>query len=92
MSLGTTFDNKITSGTDPVDTRKKVFVGTRMDSWAATVVFRKEFWTEKSGPGDVRLLVWVIGIVDLPFSIAMDTILLPYTIPHDSRLKDKEPE
>ena len=25
----------------------------------------------------------MIGVIDLPLSVAMDTVLLPYTIPHD---------
>ena len=93
MSLGATFDNKNkNAGSGLVDETKKVYVGTRIDAVMATLPFRKEFWTEKSGPGDIRLVAWIIGVVDLPLSLAMDTILLPYTISHDSRLENKRAE
>jgi len=71
---------------------KKVYVGTRIDAWVVTQPFRKQFWTEKTGAGDVYWALFVISIVDLPMSMVMDTFLLPYTIPHDSRLINKGSE
>ena len=51
------------------DENNKIFIGTRTDIEAITYLGSDE-------PG------WgIIGLVDLPFSLVMDTIFLPYTIP-----------
>lgn len=88
VSLQATFDHK-SKEIEPVDMTRKVYIGTRLDAWVVTSPFSKQFWTEETGGGDVFWFFFLFSIVDLPLSMVMDTVLLPYTIPHDSRPKNK---
>lgn len=62
------------------DEEKLVYIGVRTDAKAINYFGRNE-------PG------WeLMGLIDLPFSLVMDTVLLPYTIPHDLSDKKKQPD
>lgn len=69
----------IVSMRDPPNNRNYVYSGVRLDCWA---VF---------GPDSefIHPVLKGIGVVDLPFSAAADTICLPYTIPKTIVEKNK---
>jgi len=53
------------------DEEKMIYIGVRTDAEAISY-----FGKDESGWG-------LLGLIDLPLSLVMDTVLLPYTIPHD---------
>lgn len=60
----------------------KIYIGTRTNLIMLTNL-----------PGDEP--AWgMIGLIDLPISLVMDTVFLPYTIPHDllDNSNDKDTE
>ena len=69
-SLATTFEN------DP-EVDSKIYIGTRFDSYALASMFTSE--TDSGGKG-MMVLAFPVFLIDLPLSVIMDTVLLPYTI------------
>ena len=62
------------------DEEKLVYIGVRTDAKAISYLGKNE-------PG------WgLMGLIDLPLSLVMDTVLLPYTIPHDLSDTKKQPD
>jgi uncharacterized protein YceK len=82
MSIGNTFQTKEQYLGD-ADLRKKVYVGTRADAAFLALPFTEsDFWGE-----GVYLYFFALPFfaADLPLSLVMDTVFLPYTVQHDRR-------
>lgn len=79
-----------------LDHSRRTYIGTRVDAALLSLPFRKETYegnVSGAGSGFIYLIfLYPFILVDLPLSVLLDTLFLPYTIPHDARLRRAKQE
>jgi uncharacterized protein YceK len=86
-SLSVTFNPDPKFGQD----KNPIYAGTRFDAMAIAAPFDGPSSSDpRSWPDPIFWVFYPLFIVDLPLSMVMDTLLLPYTISHHSKTKQSE--
>jgi uncharacterized protein YceK len=88
-SLSVTFNPDPKFGQD----KNPIYAGTRFDAEALAAPFDGASSDPGSWPDPIIWVFYPFFIVDLPLSMVMDTLLLPYTIPsyHSRTKKSQKP-